>query len=382
MSNTERYKGIIDSVWRINNSSLFEATYGLTEIKPSSIDLKRKQTVRYFLGELDPDEKLFVKYFDGSQINARNEIFNTSRLTQSPELDFVVPILDWEFSGSKTAIVYPFVQSTTLHEKFIEEDSQTNHPQNLSLVIRVTEQIRMLQKNGQSLKTLESHSKINEPFSEEYFGFDKLFEKVNRAYQSLAKVRDQIIRLYSGLLLDRTPRNILVNTDNSGLSHIDFENLIFYTPLFDFVKLVRNGPAVPVEDQRKITDVILHPNNYFWQHNSLNFQEEKDALSSFIDNIMPQKTQVDQNIIYHQYLHLCLHNHLFYTNRYLHRILSPNSPNERIGAEYRFNYHLAGVLSIEDLIKESFKETGSLPEVGSFYKLMKQLAYKFSDIIK
>lgn len=155
---------------------------------------------------------------------------------------------------------------------------------------------------------------------------------------------------------DRNPRNILVK--NNKIIHIDFEIIKKMSPLFDLVKLIRNGRNFANISTTKINSCRLFKD-----------QQELSILNYFCNKSRIQKKERKKIKLYFDAS--CAVIHLFYFFTYFERYKKTHIYN----LKSRYQYHYLELLQLLDAFENYEKYTKF-----ALNKDMTQTA--FNDIVK
>ncbi len=175
----------------------------------------------------------------------------------------------------------------------------------------------------------------------------KLKKEIMDLYESIDPSIQSVVNEFNGIYFDRNPRNILFN-DNDKIYHIDFEVLWFVSPIFDLVKLLRNGI-----DYREFSTKNISSYNLFDE------VEEAEFFNFFIKKLSKKNPNLlnslktDPKALAVKYNLICLFVHLLYV-AYCSAELKKE---ESIVKRNRQKYHMS---SSVDVLKKIILEKESL----------------------
>lgn len=346
MSTTEKFTRIKQATWNLATGELGKSDV-VNEVFPAGLDAKKKQQIRFFstVGLSTGSEALFLKLFIGSRWQANAEVVNTGILTRN-RVDGVVPVLDNETSGNNTLIVYPYVAGESFH-KVLGSDADRIREIVMEKTARVIKSSSCLE--GFQMFDIPEAFLRQYPFPESVFN-SPIFRKINEIYYPFWKLRKAICEQYSGLSLDRTPRNILV-ANQKEINQIDFELVYQDSPLFDLAKLLRNGYENGVAGGVTLADAVRSPENVFRANNPLTPEEEDQLASQFIETTLGRQ---DKSQAIYTYRQVAAHTHVFYISKYLRRYNEIKNPEARENSYRRMVFHFSGLLLLRDELLEPY----------------------------
>lgn len=358
----------------------------IREIFPTSIDLKVGQKIRFFIDNRG-DEPVFIKQFEGSTSEADSEIENVQKLVSVDKGVLIVPLIGHSREGDLTAVSYPFVEGEDLQLRL---ENLKASDELMPIATEALHQVILLSTEAEKLKLKEyvvtPRTIIGYPFDPEIF-LDEEFAKVNSAYTTFWVLRKNISSAYPGYSLDRHPRNFLVDAEGK-MHHIDFEIIVKDSPLFDLVKITRNGPAqefpVTKGDWEKLA---TDPEAAFWNLNPFTADQEEELINRFRHERFPNDTNSPEfyRAVYDT---VSAHTHLMYISKYWRRYLALETGQRDI-AESRMYYHLVGYLALKNRLVDITQHFGestkgvsnsvTAEQIQNLNHLIEQLAIKFSD---
>ncbi len=166
-------------------------------------------------------------------------------------------------------------------------------------------------------------------------------DELYRAYRQVDDIVQDIASNYPGIYSDRNPRNVLVSKTGQ-LFNIDFEVLFKCSPIFDLIKLTRNG-----------TDFKETPTVFSEKLHIFSRQYELELFKNFIhdiyDNSVQKLSTTNTECLSYIYDVCCLFVHLLYVGY----CSSELSRQENIIKYNRQKYHLLSAINSIDKIINS-----------------------------
>lgn len=251
-----------------------------------------------------------------------------------------VPSLRFRLSADqKRLLAYDFVEGDNLHYQLTALRAAGRYPDQ-GVIMQAFDQIRAM---GEVVvlspdvatppdKSWATRSPIRAGFlsaeDEQAFLSD---------YQVVHERNAETIKDFPGYYLDRNPRNLMRNSN--GIIQVDFGVIEQSSPLFDAVKLLRNGTDVPLPDKTDLDGAI----------------EREDILSK-LSILAPGQEELYLDYLYklhfpdagenpkklghfkHLYLFAATHSHIFYITKYAKMFREGMGNKEKLFS--RMFYHL------------------------------------------
>jgi thiamine kinase-like enzyme len=192
-----------------------------------------------------------------------------------------------------------------------------------------------------NLVTLSTLEWFNKEFVDNIQGSSLVKIELYGAYRQVDGIVQEIVSKYPGIYSDRNPRNVLISKTGE-IFNIDFEVLFNCSPIFDLIKLTRNGT-----DFKETPDVFSEKLHIFSR------QYELELFKNFIHDIYDNSEQKlsTTNAEYLSYIYdvCCLFVHLLYVGY----CSSELSRQENIIKYNRQKYHLFSAIDSIDRILNS-----------------------------
>ncbi|MFC1613356.1 phosphotransferase, partial [Patescibacteria group bacterium] len=253
---------------------------------------------------LSKEKILFLKIYNQSrkedyliELYNYNLIYNNLRNLPKKHLFFE--------ANEHFCILYNFIDGKSLYCK----NNEDSHDKDSYLkIIKDVVKLQGISKN--KIKETSTLNWFEREFINNLQAKDVLKEEIFFLYELIDPYIQSVAKEFSGIYSDRNPRNILFDA-KENLYHIDFEVLWFVSPIFDLVKLLRNGFDYLEINTQKISS-----------YNLFNEDEEQKFLFYFIEELSKIKPNILHNlsinpkIVIIKYNLVCLFIHLLYVAYY------------------------------------------------------------------
>lgn len=319
------------------------------EIFPTEVDLKVGQQLRFFIDRRGESVQ-FVKLFKGSQTEASNEIENARKLGSIAGNINVVSPVNQNRSEQITTVAYPFVEGTNLQ---LSLEQLKGLDRIMEVAIEAIDQTTELSISAETLEIQEYSVSpkflVEYPFPADVFK-SPIYAEINKAYVPFWVLRKNLCMAFPGFSLDRHSRNILLDSQDV-MHHIDFEVIVKDSPIFDFVKITRNGPENPFPLTKEMWRKALEdPKSAFYEISPFSEDQEYELVEYFAKKRFPD-TSPDLEFFKSVYETAAAHTHLSYIRKYFRRYLISDG-NLKDMAEARLYYHFIGFLALADKLKD------------------------------
>jgi hypothetical protein len=291
---------------------------------------------------------LFTKVYRDTPDIAQKEYENYQ---QFRDLGFI-PALRYHIfptDSEKRLLAYDFIEGDDLHEQFTRNKA-TGVPSDEDIVYQCIEQTQAMGEvlAGKETQFAKSPWPLRSPVrqgllteeGESHFTSD---------YAPAFQRNEETLRLFPGYYFDRNPRNLM--HQNGQVYQIDFGVSEWSSPIFDLIKLLRNGTDIPLPDGASVHDAISNSEivHSLSVYDSAQEQKFKDHLYSKLES--QTATSGTRDDFERAYDYAALHNHLFYTTKYIKMLRDGRGEADEL--QTRSFYHVgSGYETIEKLASQ------------------------------
>ena len=313
-------------------------------------------------------EDLFVKVYLDTPDVAEKELSNYQYFEG---LTFIPPLRYSIFpqTSEKRLIAYDFVEGDDLHRQFTAARAQGKY---LSKAI-IPEAILQFQVMEQTVKPHDDQLPVKTPWPlKSPIRRDFLTKEAEVAfmhdYEFITEENQKTLRAFPGYYFDRNPRNLM--HDNGSVQQVDFGVIERSSPIFDLVKLIRNGTdiATPLQaDQLRevvsnspmIENIATYPNteeDYFL----------KEAYQAYVDGNPRNGKSFDE--FRHHFDYASIHSHIFYVTKYLAMFKSGKGDTNKLVT--RSAFHLGMIKRTLEVLKPENAQIAKLePWIDQFAEI-------------
>jgi thiamine kinase-like enzyme len=289
----------------------------------------------YYYKIISQNKDLFIKIYDQTRENDfNNEVVNYDLL--STKINNLPRRHSYSKQGEFSYIIYDFIDGESLYSK--NNNGELNKKYYSTLIKNIAQIQSIIDSDLITQTTLEWFKK---EFINNIQGISSVKSELYEAYKQVDHIVQDIVSKYPGIYSDRNPRNVLIS--NTGETfNIDFEVLFKCSPIFDLIKLTRNGT-----DFKETPDVFSEKLHIFSR------QYELELFKKFIydiyDNSEQKLSTTNAEHLSYIYDACCLFVHLLYVGY----CSSELSRQENIIKYNRQKYHLLSAIDSIDKILNS-----------------------------
>lgn len=281
---------------------------------------------------------LFVKVYLDTPDVAEREI---EYYQYFKDLPFVSKLKHHIFpaNSEKRLIAYEFIEGEDLHRQFTAARQNGRYlPDSVMLqAIDQMSQMRDTAHNYDSILPAKTPWPLKTPIRREFIrkGTEEQFLT---DYEWVFTQNTQILELFPGYYFDRNPRNLMHDTD--GVRQVDFGVIERSSPIFDLVKLLRNGTDIALTGEVDLS-TITGDSPEIEQISTYPLSAEAPFLRHAYDDYAG-KNQLNKGASFEtfvlSYQFAAIHSHFFYMTKYL-RMLKEDT-GERNKLISRCAYHI------------------------------------------
>lgn len=221
----------------------------------------------YYYKITSQNKDLFIKIYDQTRVNDfNNEVTNYDLL--ATKIKNIPRRHSYSKQDGLSYIIYDFIDGESLYSK--NNNGELNQEYYSKLIKDIAQTQSIINSDLKTQTTLEWFKK---EFINNVQGNRSVKSELFEAYKQVDNIIQEIAVKYSGIYSDRNPRNVLISKTGE-IFNIDFEVLFKCSPIFDFIKLTRNG-----------TDFKEIPNYFFEKLHLFSRQQELALFKTFIDDV-------------------------------------------------------------------------------------------------
>ncbi len=310
----------------------------------------------------------FVKvYLDTPDVAEREvenyELFKT--IPFAPALKYYIFPAD----SQKRLIAYEYIDGDDLHKQFTAARQQGIYLDSsiIGESIYQMAQMREIVKQNESLVPAKTPWPLKSPIRRDFIpkGTEEAFLA---DYTTVFGVNAEAIRLFPGYYFDRNPRNLM--HDENGVHQVDFGVIENSSPIFDLVKLLRNGTDLILEG-----DIDLHAidssSPLIEKISTYPLQDEQEFLLRAYDEYMRRNVIQDgatfENFV-RCYQYAAIHSHIFYMTKYLRMLKEDTGEKDKLTARCVYHIGLAKK-TIEEMVTAGEPVGNMLPWINHFIEI-------------
>lgn len=291
----------------------------------------------------------FVKVYLDTPDVAEREISNFQYFRTLP----FVPTLKhhiFPVNSQRRLIAYDFIEGGDLHKQFTSA-RQNNRYLDTSVIvgsILQISQMREIIEPHRSLLSAKIPWALKSPIRRNFIprNIEELFLT---DYRLVLAKNAETIQIFPGYYFDRNPRNIMY--DSMGIHQVDFGVIEYSSPLFDLVKLLRNGTDILLDEEVDLN--TLDPALPLIERiSTYPLSKEQSFLQLAYEDYIG-KNQENDSGPYEAFLlgykYAAIHSHFFYMTKYLKMLKEDTGDKKKLASRYIYHIGLAKK-TLDDLI--------------------------------
>ncbi len=289
----------------------------------------------YYYKILSQNNSFFIKIYERTrETDFNNEVSNYDLLAEKiknlPKRHYYSKYDEYNY------IIYDFIDGESLYSK--NNNGELNQEYYTKLIKNIAQTQSIINSDLKTQTTLEWFKK---EFIINVQGNSSIKSELFEAYKQVDRIVQDIVAKYPGIYSDRNPRNVLISKTGQ-LFNIDFEVLFKCSPIFDFIKLTRNG-----------TDFIEPPSVFSEKLHIFSRQQELALFKKFIKDIY-NNPEHNLSVVSAEYLSYIYDTcSLFVHLLYIGYCSSELSRQENTVKYNRQKYHLLSAIDSVDKIINS-----------------------------
>lgn len=280
----------------------------------------------------------FVKVYLDTPDVAEREVEYYQYFKQLP---FVPNLKHYIFPGNseRRLIAYEFIEGDDLHKQFTAA-RQTSRYLPESVMLQAIDQMSAMRDTVQAYDSLiptKTPWPLKSPIRRDFIPQD-VEQEFLREYAEVFAQNKQALEQFPGYYFDRNPRNLM--RDVNGVHQVDFGVIERSSPIFDLVKLLRNGTDIIFQEEVELMSVT-DESTFIEQISTYPMATEEEFLRyTYRDYVEKSKPSTEATFDKFQlaYHFASVHSHFFYMTKYL-RMLR-DATGERKKLVTRCIYHI------------------------------------------